>query len=196
MMVFHRRTLGLALLLVLALALLWVGSRYQEPMKVTWPFSGKHSTEPTAQPDADPDDAVPAMAPTSSANPGIVEQHRSPSTNAAYFASYRIDRERARSAQIELLKEIIGSNQTDAATRKDAQAQLLALRALIEKELMIENLLKGKGYQDGVFFFDHGIATVVVDAVDLNESKVVQISDIVAKISGVQPSEVIVIEKK
>ncbi len=192
MMVFHKRTIGLALLLVLALALLWVGSRYQEPMKVTWPIFGKQTAkpvEPTAQPDA-----VPAMAPA--ANPSIVEQHRNTTDNAGYFTNYRIDRERARSAQIELLKEIIQSSQTDATTRKDAQAQLLAVRALIEKELMIENLIKGKGYKDGVFFFDRGTATVVVDAQELDENKVVQIAEIVAKISGVQPNEVIVIEKK
>lgn len=189
MMVFHKRTLGLALLLVLALALLWVGSRYQEPVKVTWPIFSKQAAKPAAQPDA-----IPAMA--AGANPSIVEQHRNVGSNVDYFANYRIDRERARSAQIELLKEIIQSNQTDANTRKDAQAQLLALRTLIEKELMIENLLKGKGYQDAVFFFDRGVATVVVDAMDLDESKVVQIADVVAKISGVQVNDVIVIEKK
>lgn len=194
MMVFHKRTLGLALLLVLALSLLWVGTRYQDPLQLTWPRLGKRTT--TAQPDADPD-AVPAM--TAVRTPGIVEQHRQSDTqkaNADYFANYRIDRERARSAQIELLKEIIQSNQTDASTRKDAQTQLLALRTLIEKELMIENLLKGKGYTDAVFFFDRGIATVVVDAIELDEAKVVQIADVVAKISGVAPSEVIVIEKR
>lgn len=51
--------------------------------------------------------------------------------------------------------------------------------------MIIENLIKAKGFQDAVVMIDNGIVNVIVQADKLSEEEVAQIVEIVSRQTGV-----------
>lgn len=51
--------------------------------------------------------------------------------------------------------------------------------------MIIENLIKAKGFQDAVVMIDNGIVNVIVQTDKLSEEEVAQIVDIVSRQTGV-----------
>ena len=103
----------------------------------------------------------------------------------AFFVEYRMQRDRVRDREIELLNEIIESDEASEESQKEAEEKLLELVDLMEKELQVENLLRGKGYEDALFFYRNDVATVMLHTGDLSEVEIAQVSDAVAGIVGI-----------
>lgn len=106
------------------------------------------------------------------------------SAPADYFQSFRDEREAVRSMEIEYLDEIIATSANDAETLNDAQQQKLELVNNMEKEFVIENLIRAKGFADAAVTFRGGAVNVVVSAEQLSQSEVAQILDIVRSETG------------
>lgn len=115
--------------------------------------------------------------------------------NSHYFIEYRLERDRLRSQEIEMLREIINNPNSEKKVVEKAQQDLLKIVELIEKEMVIENLIKAKGFEDAVIFFTDSGVNVVVKIEKLSEKQVAQISDIVSKGSGVPIDKITIIEK-
>ncbi|AIS52375.1 stage III sporulation protein AH [Thermoanaerobacter kivui] len=101
------------------------------------------------------------------------------------FTTYREEREINRSRSIDALKEIVENKNTSQATRDQAQRQIIKLTEITNQEMIIENLIKAKGFQDAVVLIDNGIVNVIVQADKLSEQEVAQIQDIVSRQTGV-----------
>jgi len=101
------------------------------------------------------------------------------------FTSYREEREINRSRSLDALREIVENKNTSKETRDQAQKQIIKLTELTNQEMVIENLIKTKGFQDAVVLLDNGIVNVVVQADKLSEQEVAQIQDIVSRQAGV-----------
>lgn len=112
-----------------------------------------------------------------------------------FFEDYRLERDRIRSQQIETLKEIVAGDGAAEIKRK-AQEQLLNLTASAAKEVEVENLLKAKNFQDVVVFLQEKGATVVVKEQALDGDGLARLTDLVAKVSGRNPADIIIIPKK
>lgn len=108
----------------------------------------------------------------------------------AFFVEYRMQRDRVRSQEVELLEELIHSSQASADARREAEKAIIELVEVMEKELLVENLLKGQGYTDALFFYRNKVATVMLRGEKITEQELAQISDTVAGITGVQPETV------
>lgn len=67
---------------------------------------------------------------------------------------------------------------------------------LMEKELIIENMLKAQGYADAIFFSGGNGATVMVNAAQLDEEEFWLITDIFAAITGFSRENVQVIQQR
>ena len=106
------------------------------------------------------------------------------SAPADYFQSFRDEREAVRKMEIEYLDEIIATSANDAETLNDAQQQKLELVSNMEKEFVIENLIRAKGFLDAAVTFRGGAVNVVVNAQELSKSEVAQILDIVRGETG------------
>lgn len=115
----------------------------------------------------------------------------------AFFEEYRMDRERARGKQVELLREVMASSSTDEETRKLAHEQFLRISSNISKEMELENLIRARGFQDAAVFLDNESVTVVVQPGenmtmdDENDA----LAELVAKSTGVTLDNVIIITK-
>jgi len=120
-----------------------------------------------------------------------------PAVNSAggFFARTRLSRDRARSQEMDLLRQILDDQGTDDATRSKASQRWLELTTQISQEASIEGLLLAKGFPEAVVMLDGGGAVVVVQAATLDKIQVAQVADIVYRIAGVAPEKVSVINR-
>ncbi|MGI6066541.1 MAG: SpoIIIAH-like family protein [Bacillota bacterium] len=112
-----------------------------------------------------------------------------------FFVNYRIDREKIRSQQVEILKEIIDNPNTGNTARKNAQKNLLELTKAMENELKLENLIKAKQYQDAAVFISPETVMVVVKGQSINEIDSLGITELISNTTGHSDEEVMITTK-
>lgn len=105
--------------------------------------------------------------------------------SGAFFAGYRLQRERSRDRSLEMLQTLLDDPEAGAGSREEAEKLLLEIVRLREQELLVENMIRAQGYEDAVFFYHENVATVMVKEVELDEESFVQISETVAGAVGV-----------
>jgi stage III sporulation protein AH len=116
--------------------------------------------------------------------------------NKNFFVEYRIERDQARSEQINLLREMINNPNSDKKLKTKAQSQLLDITNNIEQEMEIESLVRARGYQDGIAFIHNNSVEVIVAAGELDQSDVAKIGNIVTNTTEVSLDNITIIEKK
>ncbi len=102
---------------------------------------------------------------------------------SGFFASYREERDNVRTQELAYLDAIV-SQGADTETLNDAQKQKLDLINCMEIELTVENLVRGKGFDDVIVSMHAGSVNVIVGAETLNDEQVAQILDIVLRETG------------
>ena len=100
-----------------------------------------------------------------------------------FFASYREERDNVRTQELAYLDAIV-SQGADGETLNEAQKQELDLINCMEVELTVENLVRGKGFDDVIVSMHAGSVNVIVGADTLNDEQVAQILDIVLRETG------------
>ena len=112
-----------------------------------------------------------------------------------FFLEAHMDKERARSEAFEVLEEIVNNENSSEETKINAQEQMMALAKSIEKEAIIENLIKAKDFEDAVVFFDEGVVNVILPSGTLSSAQVAQIQDIVVSQTGLSADNIKIMEK-
>ena len=108
------------------------------------------------------------------------------------LAEARMERERVRSQQIELLERMVSSRDTAPEVRTRAQEQMLAIIAAMGKEVEIEGILRSKGYRDVLAYVREGAVTVVVPD-PLQGPDATRIADAVCRVTGCRPEQVTIV---
>lgn len=149
-------------------------------------------------PDEALEDALPAMAVVSTP-PGQVA---APAASAATvqvtavrshpFDELRLERERQRSRQAELLQSVAQDVTVSEARRSEAHEQLLALWALEALERELEQLLQAQGVT-GVVVLSLSGAHVVVDGL-LDQAAASRIGELVHRIAGVPREGITIVD--
>ncbi len=96
-----------------------------------------------------------------------------------YFVEYRLSRDKLRASLIDRLNEIVNNLNTNEKVREDAQREIMGIGDTSQKELQIEGLIKGKGYDDALVFLTEKDIKIVVSASELKEQDMVKILEIV-----------------
>lgn len=96
-----------------------------------------------------------------------------------YFVEYRLSRDKLRATLVERLDQIVNNSNTDENARTEAQKEIIRIGSTSEKELQIEGLVKGKGYEDALVFLTEKDIKIVVSSPELGEQDMVKILDIV-----------------
>ncbi len=112
----------------------------------------------------------------------------------AFFVEYRLQRDRVRGQEMEILNDFINNPNTTEDGKVRAEEQLLKLVDIMEKELMVENLVKAQGYSDAIFFYKEAKVHLVLKAGDLTESQFAQLTEMVSVVAGVQLEDIVIIE--
>jgi stage III sporulation protein AH len=100
-------------------------------------------------------------------------------TNANFFTTYRVDRQDTRSQEIVYLDAIISSSSSSAEAKSAAESKKQELVAQMESELMLEGLIKAKGFEDAIVSTSSSNINVIVKSAELMESEVAQIVEII-----------------
>lgn len=108
------------------------------------------------------------------------------------LADARMERERVRAQQIELLERMISAHDTAPEMKARAQEQMLAIIAAMGKEAEIEGILRSKGYRDALAYVRDGAVTVVVPD-PLQGPDATRIADAVCRVTGCRPEQVAIV---
>ena len=113
-------------------------------------------------------------------------------SNANFYASYRSEREATRTQEIQFYDSIIASANASTSAKAEAEKNKLALISQMEKELVTEGIIKGKGFQDCVITSSNTNVNVFVKTAELTKVEVSQIASIVVTQLGVELDRIII----
>lgn len=111
-----------------------------------------------------------------------------------FFTEYRLEREKVRSERSDILREILRNAKTDDARQK-AQDAVLKLALDKQRESEMENLIKARGFADALVFVRDNAVNAVVKAQALNRDEVIQVADVIGRVSGVRPEDITISAK-
>lgn len=100
-------------------------------------------------------------------------------TTSSYFQTYRADRESTRDQEMLYYDAIIASESSTEEAIKNAENAKLALIEQMEQELVVEGLIKSKGFEDCVVTISDANVNAVVKAAELSSTQVAQIVEII-----------------
>ncbi|ADI01205.1 hypothetical protein Slip_0421 [Syntrophothermus lipocalidus DSM 12680] len=136
-------------------------------------------------------EAAPVTSSTSTKKPETVGQDR------GFFSEYRLERERTRDQQVELLREMLNNANLDPKSREKAAARLVEISMTIDREMKAEALVKARGYEDCVVIVQPSLTTVIVSykgaAIPLDEEN--ELKEQVASVIQCRPNHVCVITR-
>ena len=96
-------------------------------------------------------------------------------TTVGYFQTYRTTRESTRDQEMLYYDAIIANEASTEDAVKNAEKSKLALITQMEKELVVEGLIKAKGFEDCVVTISDVNVNAVVKADELTSTEVAQI---------------------
>ncbi len=117
----------------------------------------------------------------------------------SFFASYRMERQQVRAEEISQLDAIIALEGSEyAESKQEAAAQKLKLIQNMETELLLENLIKAKGYSDVVVRIGTTSENinVAVKAEELTKADAAKIYDIIRSETNKSPECVKIVPVK
>jgi stage III sporulation protein AH len=146
------------------------------------------------------DKATSAQTKENGESTAVVEQNpdavqASSSMASTFFSEYRMEREKNRSKEVEMWKDVINSQNSEKTFKDQAQQELLKTVALTTKEMEIENLVISLGFSDALAFITDDSATILVEAKDLAPAQVAKIQDIVIRKTKFSPSNIKIMKK-
>lgn len=111
------------------------------------------------------------------------------------YLNLRLERDQARSLQLELLREVLDNPQVDGEARGEAMALWLEISRSVAWETDVESLIRAEGYIDALVVCGQGQATVMVPVDALTREEVVRIADIVVRITGLDYEDITVMAR-
>lgn len=112
---------------------------------------------------------------------------------ATFFSSYRSNRETARAEEFSYLDAIIASESTSAEVKATAEEKQVELLSFIENELVLESLIKAKGYDDAVVTMSTNNLNVIVNKAELTSDEVSKILGVILEETDYTASQVYVV---
>ncbi len=110
-----------------------------------------------------------------------------------YFVEYKLERDRIRSRQIEILREIVNNPNSVSENRMEAQQRLFLVSDNMEKELELENLLTAKGFSQTAVLIQPSVVTIVVGKTNLNHEEIARIADVAVKTTNFDLENIVIV---
>ena len=118
-------------------------------------------------------------------------------SDSDFFINYRLERDKVRSRQLEMLQQLIDDEKTDAEVRSSAQAKIIAQADAIEQELTLESILVAKyGGEAAVFIQPEKINLVLdLESEAISDNEAEKIARLVDNYTGVGYENIIIVLK-
>ncbi|MBQ9795879.1 MAG: SpoIIIAH-like family protein [Clostridia bacterium] len=122
-----------------------------------------------------------------------VTQTNASTTSANFYTNYRNEREATRTQEIQFYDSIIASATSSDSAKEEAEENKLAIIAQMEKELVTEGIIRGKGFEDAIVTSSASNVNVFVKSAELTSVEVAQITSIVTEQLSVEIDKIIII---
>jgi len=96
-----------------------------------------------------------------------------------FFTNYRNNRTDTRNQELMYLEAIISSASSSQEAIANAESEKMQLVAAMESEMVLEGLIKAKGFEDVIISDLNNSMTVIVKSAELQASEVAQIVEVV-----------------
>lgn len=120
-------------------------------------------------------------------------QTSSTTTSANFYTNYRNEREATRTQEIQFYDSIIASASATEDAKEEAESNKLALITQMEKELVTEGIIRGKGFEDAIVTSSSSNVNVFVKSAELTSVEVAQITSVVTEQLNVEIDKIIII---
>lgn len=114
------------------------------------------------------------------------------SLGADYFSSAKLSREQSRAKNKETLMSIINNDKIASKDKKSAIDQVAQLTKDAQMESAAELMLEAKGFTDSVVSIEKGSVDVIVNAGELSQQQLAQITDIVTRKTKISPDNIVI----
>ncbi len=114
-------------------------------------------------------------------------------TSANFYTNYRSEREATRTQEIQFYDSIIASATSSEEAKVEAEANKIALITQMEKELVTEGIIRGKGFSDAIVTSSSSNVNVFVKSAELTSAEVAQITTVVTEQLNVELDKIIII---
>ena len=114
------------------------------------------------------------------------------SLGADYFSSAKLSREQSRAKNKETLMTIINNDKIASKDKKSAIDQVAQLTKDAQLESAAELMLEAKGFTDSVVSIEKGSADVIVNAGELTQQQLAQITDIVTRKTKISSDNIVI----
>lgn len=131
------------------------------------------------------------LQPVSEENPGEAVMV-SNALGADYFSAAKLSREQSRAKNKETLMSIINNDKIASKDKKSAIKQVAELTQNAQLESAAELMLEAKGFTDAVVSIEKGNADVIVNASELTEQQLAQITDIVTRKTDISADNIVI----
>lgn len=122
-----------------------------------------------------------------------VQQTSTTTTSANFYTNYRNERESTRTQEIQFYDSIIASATSSEEAKEEAEANKLAIITQMEKELVTEGIIRGKGFEDAIVTTSAANVNVFVKSAELTSVEVAQITSVVTEQLNVDIDKIIII---
>lgn len=112
-------------------------------------------------------------------NNNVADQTSGTVTQMNYFDTYREDRQSTRDQELLYYDAIINSDSSSQESIDAAESKKLEIINAMESELVMEGLIKAKGFEDAIVTNSATNINVIVKCASLESSQVAQIVEIV-----------------
>ena len=114
-------------------------------------------------------------------------------TAETFFTSCRAERETARAEEFALLDAILSSDTSTEELISSANEKKLELIDVIERELVLEGLVKAQGFEDAVVTMSEDNINVVVSQSELTSEQVAGILSVILSETDYNATQVVVV---
>ncbi|MDD6214041.1 MAG: SpoIIIAH-like family protein [Firmicutes bacterium] len=113
-----------------------------------------------------------------------------------YFTEAKLAKDNSRSKALEILNQTATNESFDGDVRKQAQDKIISMAENTEKETIIENVAKAKGYKDISVYIDGESVEIIVKKTNLSSDDVKTIKEIVTSELETSAKNIKIIEAK
>lgn len=110
-----------------------------------------------------------------------------------FFSAARSDRDSTRESEFLYLDAIMNSDSSTESAKADAQQQKMQIVERMEKELALETLIKGRGFEDAIVTIGDNGVSIVVGSSELSQEEANQILSVVVSETTFKATDIKVI---
>lgn len=124
------------------------------------------------------------------------EETKETAAEASYFTEAKMSKDNSRSKALEILNQTAVNESFDNEVRKQAQNKIVMIAENTEKEAIIENIARAKGYKDISVYIDGENVEIIVKKKDFSSADVKTIKEIVTAELNTSAKNIKIIESK